>query len=43
MNYKGADFLKEMYFINGNRAISFTKEELFKDYLKVVEKLKSLK
>ena len=43
MNYKGVDFLKEMYFINGNRAIFFTKEELFKDYLKVVEKLKSLK
>ena len=43
MNYKGADFLKEMYFINGNKAISFTKEELLKDYLKVIEKLKSLK
>lgn len=43
MNYKGADFLKEMYFINGNKVISFTKEELLNDYLKVVEKLKLLK
>jgi|GEM_PF-5456023 hypothetical protein len=32
-----------MYFINGNKAISFTKEELLNDYLKVVEKLKLLK
>ncbi|WP_372473325.1 phage minor head protein [Capnocytophaga sp. ARDL2] len=43
MNYKQADWLHEIYFVNGNKAISFTKDELLKDYVSVLKKLESIK
>lgn len=43
MNYKKADWLHEIYFINGDKAISFTKDELLNDFQKVFNKFEKLK
>lgn len=44
MSFKGnKNWLKEVYVVSDNKAISFTKEELFTNYLEVVKKLNSLK
>lgn len=43
MNFKDKDWLHEIYFVNGNKAISFTKDELLDDYISIIRKLESLK
>ena len=43
MNFKGKGWLHEIYFVNGNKAISFTKDELLDDYISIIKKLESLK
>ena len=43
MNFKDKDWLHEIYFVNGNKAISFTKDELLDDYISIIKKLESLK
>ena len=43
MNFKDKDWLHEIYFVNGNKAISFTKDELLEDYISVLKKLESIK
>ena len=34
--------VKQLYFVNGNKAISFTKDELMNDFDKVFKLLKQL-
>lgn len=41
-NFIQKDWLQEIYFVNGKKAISFTREELFEDYTKVITKLDEL-
>ncbi|MFJ1365398.1 hypothetical protein ACILDU_02990 [Capnocytophaga canimorsus] len=43
INYKGANFLKEVYFVNKGKVISFKKEDLFNNYVSVINKLETLK
>ena len=43
MNFKDKNWLYEIYFVNGNKAISFTKDELLEDYISVLKKLESIK
>ena len=42
MNFKDKDWLHEIYFVNGNKAISFTKDELMNDFDKVFKLFKQL-
>ena len=39
MNFKDKDWLHEIYFVNGNKAISFTKDELLGDYISIIKKI----
>lgn len=43
MNFKDKDWLHKIYFVNGNKAISFSKDELLDDYISIIKKLESLK
>lgn len=42
MNFKDKDWLHKIYFVNGNKAISFTKDELMNDFDKVFKLFKQL-
>ena len=42
MNFKDKNWLYEIYFVNGNKAISFTKDELMNDFDKVFKLFKQL-
>ena len=42
MNFKDKDWLHEIYFVNGNKAISFTKDKLMNDFDKVFKLFKQL-
>ena len=42
MNFKDKDWLHKIYFVNGKKAISFTKDELMNDFDKVFKLFKQL-
>lgn len=42
LNFKDKNWLHEIYFVNGNKAISFTKDELMNDFDKVFKLFKQL-
>lgn len=42
LNYKGADFLKEVFFVNSSKAISFAKQDILDNYSSVVNKIEKL-
>ena len=42
LNFKDKEWLREIFFINGDNAISFTRQELFTNFDDVLQKLESL-
>ena len=42
LNYKGADFLKEVFFVNNSKAVSFAKQDILDNYSSVVNKIEKL-